>query len=161
MTGVEIAVGYVFARLLRKAKRVGERADVEVDRSLDARLNRLHDLVSGRLGDDLALTRATEEAEQGLPEPTERTRRRLTDSLEEAAERDPGFAQELEKLVKELQTATAAAPGADGVVVTAGGTAVGGNVDVHAESGSAAALTMGDVSIGSVADPRQPGSEKG
>lgn len=160
MTGVEIAVGYVFARLLRKAKRVGERADAEVDRSLDARLNRLHDLVSGRLGDDPALTRATEEAEQGLPEPTERTRRRLTDSLEEAA-RDPGFAQELEKLVKELQTATAAAPGADGVVVTAGGTAVGGNVDVHAESGSAAALTMGNVSIGSVADPRQPGSEKG
>ncbi|MFF3412899.1 hypothetical protein ACFYW8_43625 [Streptomyces sp. NPDC002742] len=161
MTGVEIAVGYVFVWLLRKAKRVGERADAEVDRSLDAGMSRLHDLVSGRLCDDPALTRAAEEAEQGLPEPTERTRRQLTDSLEEAAERDSGFAQELEKLVKELQNTTAAAPGADGMAVTAGGTAVGGNVDIHAESGSAAALTMGDVSIGSVADPRQPGSEKG
>jgi hypothetical protein len=161
MTGVEIAVGYVFAWLVRKAKRVGERADAEVDRSLDAGMNRLHDLVSSRLGDDPALTRATEEAKQELLEPTERTRRRLTDSLEDAAERDPGFAQELEKLVEELQAATAATPGIGGVVATVGGTAIGGSVGIRAEGGSAAAVIMGDVTIGSATDPRQPGPAQG
>ncbi|QIZ01063.1 hypothetical protein HEP87_54675 [Streptomyces sp. S1D4-11] len=106
MTGVEIAVGYVFAWAVRKAKRVAGRADGEVDRVLDAGMDRLHDVVGRKLGDDPALTRAVEEAEAGQDELSERTKRRLTDSLEDAVERDAGFAEELNELVKQLQAAS-------------------------------------------------------
>ncbi|SEG57145.1 hypothetical protein SAMN05216223_106321 [Actinacidiphila yanglinensis] len=64
MTGVDVAVGYVFAWLVRKARRVGGRADADVDRGLDAAMNRLHDPVSRKLGADPALERAAEEAQQ-------------------------------------------------------------------------------------------------
>lgn len=160
MVGIEAAVGFVFAHLVRRADQVGERAEAKVDRSLDADLNRLHDLVSSRLGDDAALPRATEEAQQELLELAKRTWRRLADSLEDAAERDPGFAQELEELVEKLQSATVAAAGVHRAVAF-GGTAVGGNVDIRAEDGSAAALTVGDVTIGSAVRPRQPGPGPG
>lgn len=147
MTGIEIAVGYVFAWLVRKAKRVGDSADREVDRSLDVGMDRLHDLVSRKLGEDPALTRAAEEAEQGQEQPSERTRRRLTDSLEEAAEHDPGFERELVALVAQLQEATAAS-GGGGVLASGDGVAIGGRVQITAETGSAAAVRMGDVTIG-------------
>ncbi len=49
MTGVEIAVGYVFAWLVAKGRRVAGRADTEVNRSLDAAMDRLHELVSRKL----------------------------------------------------------------------------------------------------------------
>ncbi|XUL89451.1 hypothetical protein ACQ86D_24740 [Streptomyces galilaeus] len=115
MTGVEIAVGYVFAWLVGKARRVAGRADAEVDRGLDAGMDRLHGLVSRKLGQDPALERAQEEAETGQEELTERTRRRLTDSLEDAVERDGQFAAALEQLVEQLQAmdTTASAPAGD------------------------------------------------
>ncbi|MEU8471903.1 hypothetical protein AB0F30_29020 [Streptomyces sp. NPDC029006] len=106
MTGVEVAVGYVFAWLVRKAHRLRGRADGEVDRALDAGMNRLHDLVSAKLGQDPALERAQEEAETGQEELTDRTRRRLTDSLGDAVERDGDFAVALEELLKQLQAMT-------------------------------------------------------
>ncbi|MEU6587661.1 hypothetical protein ABZ923_00200 [Streptomyces sp. NPDC046881] len=104
MFGAEFAVAYVFAWAVRKAKRVGGRADSEVDRALDSGMDRLHDLVSRKLGQDPALERAKEEAAEGRAELSERTRRRLTDSLEEAGERDEHFAALLEKLVDELRS---------------------------------------------------------
>ncbi|MFJ4184933.1 hypothetical protein [Kitasatospora sp. NPDC089509] len=154
MTGVEIAVGYVFAWAVRKARRVAGRADAEVDRTLDAGMDRLHDLVGRKLGEDPALRKLTEEADAGLAEPSERTRRRVQDSLEEAVEQDPGFARALERAVEELRAADRAAGG-----VSAGdaGTAVGGNVDIRADHGSAAAWTMGDVTLG---NPPQPGPQQ-
>ncbi|MBK3567378.1 hypothetical protein [Streptomyces sp. MBT62] len=106
MTGVEIAVGYVFAWLVAKARRVAGRADAEVDRGLDAGMDRLHELVSAKLGDDPALQRAGEEAEEGQGQPSERTRRRLADSLEDAAERDTAFAEALKQVVAEIQSAS-------------------------------------------------------
>lgn len=153
MTGVEIAVGYVFAWAVRKARRVAGRADTEVDRTLDAGMDRLHDLVGRKLGEDPALRKLAEEAEAGLAEPSERTRRRVQDSLEEAVEQDPGFAQALEHAVEELRAASRAAAGG-GVSAGDEGVAVGGNVDIRADHGSAAAWTMGDVTLG---NPPQPG----
>lgn len=159
MTGVEIAVGYVFAWAVRKARRVAGRADAEVDRGLDAGMDRLHELVSSRLGQDPALVRAREEAEAGRDELSERTRRRLTDSLEDAIERDTVFADAVEELVRELQAAAAA--GGGGVSASVDGQAIGGNVNIRAEGGSAAALKMGNVEIGTVVDPPQPGPAQG
>ncbi|WP_201777565.1 hypothetical protein [Streptacidiphilus jiangxiensis] len=124
MTGIEIAVGYVFAWLVRKAKRVGGRADQEVDRGLDAGMDRVHDLVSRKLGEDPALARAAQEAAEGREEPTERTRRRLTDSLEDAVEHDPGFAEALETLIAQLQAAAGPGGGAVSGNIFTGPTAI-------------------------------------
>ncbi|WP_380285951.1 hypothetical protein [Kitasatospora purpeofusca] len=149
----------MFAWLVRKAKRVAGRADAEVDRGLDGGMDQLHDLVSRKLGHDPALERAREEADAGLREPSERTRRRLADSLEDAVEQDTLFAQALAAVVKELQTARTAA-GGDGLFASEHGHAIGGNVNIRAEGGSAAALTMGTVTIGGTANPPTPGSDQ-
>ncbi|WP_051709062.1 hypothetical protein [Streptomyces sp. NRRL S-350] len=149
--GVEVAVGYVFAWLVRKAKRAAGRADGEVDRALDVGMDRLHDLVATKLGQDPALQRAGEEAEAGRGELSERTRRRLVDSLEDAAERDGDFARALTELVGQLQAA------GSGVSASGQGVAVGGNVEIRAEGGSAAALQMGEVTIGVPPNPPLPG----
>ncbi|WP_051451533.1 hypothetical protein [Actinospica robiniae] len=159
MTGIEVAVGYMFAWLVRKAKYVAGRADAEVDRSLDAGMDHLHELVSKKLGQDSALERAREEAEAGQTEPSERTRRRLTDSLEDAVEHDQDFAHALNNLVTELQAAAASA--GDGASASGEGQAIKGSVHIHAEGGSAAALRMRDVTIGSAPDPHRPGPEQG
>jgi hypothetical protein len=160
MTGIEVAVGYVFAWLVRKAGRVAGRADAEVDRGLDAGMDRLHDLVSRKLGPDPALARALEEAESGQEELSGRTRRRLVDSLEDTAERDPDFARALLDLVEQLQAA-GAVPAPGGVSASGEGVAVGGPVTVRAENGSAAALKMNDVTIGAAPDPHRPGTTQG
>ncbi|MFJ9695579.1 hypothetical protein [Kitasatospora sp. NPDC101183] len=148
MVGIEIAVGYVFAWAVRKAKRVAGRADGEVDRALDAGMDRLHELVGRKLGEDPALRRLDEEAAAGQEQPSERTRRRVQDALEEAVEQDAGFAEALDRAVKELQAASRATGGAGG------GVAVGGNVEIRADHGSAAAWQMGDVNLG---NPPHPG----
>jgi hypothetical protein len=88
-----VAVGYLFAWLVRKAKRAGGRADAEADRVVHAGMDRLHE-----------------------HRPWQRQR-----------------------------------PAA----VSGEGQAVLGDVDIHAEGGSVAALRMGDVIIGAVADPRR------
>jgi len=105
MTGIELAVGYLFAWAVRRARPVAERATEEVDQALAAGMDRLHDVVAARLGPDPALQRVAEEAGSGLEEPTERTRRRLTDSLEDAAERDPEFAAALAEAVAGVRAA--------------------------------------------------------
>ncbi|MFI6157879.1 hypothetical protein ACIBCA_34945 [Kitasatospora sp. NPDC051170] len=155
MTGIEIAIGYVFAWAVRKAKRVTGRADEEVDRTLDAGMDRLHDLVGRALGEDPALRKLEEEATAGLEQPSERTRRRVQDALEEAAEQDPGLAQALTRIVDELQTRSRATGGVSAVDHAV---AVGGNIDIRADHGSAAALHMGDVTLG---NPPQPGPQQG
>ncbi|MDT0321441.1 hypothetical protein [Streptomyces millisiae] len=138
--GMEVAVGYVFAWLM---SRVAGRAEARVEEALDAGVHRLGELITGKLGTDPALERAVEEAEAGLGEPSERTRRRLTDSLEDAVERDPAFATALERLLRQLQ-----ARAGGGVSASGDGQAIAGDVHITAESGSAAALRMGDVTLG-------------
>lgn len=153
MTGIEIAVGYVFAWAVRKARRAAGRADAEVDRAVDAGMDHLHELVSARLGQDPALERVAEEAETGHAELTERTRRRLTDSLEDAAERDPEFAAALAAAVAELQRAQGTAGTAGTAVAGPGGTAVAGDATITATNGSVAALTTGSVSVRNAPGP--------
>ncbi|MFI1094141.1 hypothetical protein [Streptomyces sp. NPDC020917] len=149
MVGVEIAVGYVFAWAVRKARRVGGRADAEVDQVVDAAMERLHALVARRLGPDASLTRVEEEAAAG-GELTPRTRQRLELALEDAVERDAVFAEALNQAVEEVR----AAAGPGGVSAGDGGLAVGGDLDIRADHGSAAAVRMGDVRLG---NPPVPG----
>ncbi|WP_162952398.1 hypothetical protein [Streptomyces hundungensis] len=64
VTGIEIATGYL-AWAVRKAQRMAGRADGEVDRVLDAGMDRLHEVVGRKLGDDPALRQLTDEASTG------------------------------------------------------------------------------------------------
>ena len=156
MVGAEIAVGYMFAWLVRKARRAGERADGQVDAALDAGVDRLgqklHDLVAGRLHGDTALERLTSEAQQELEAPSARLVQRVALALEDAADDDPEFGATVQDLVRRLQEAERTG---SSVSAAGGGLAVGGNMDVHAEGGSfAAGVVSGNVSFG---NPQKPG----
>ena len=153
MFGAEVVVGYVFAWLVRKAKRVGERADDHVDEALDAGVDRLgeklHDLVTGRLRGESALERLESEAGEGKEAPSPRTAQRMALALEDAAEQDPEFAGAVEGLVSELKAASA--------VAGAGGLAVAGSLTIHAEGGSiAAGVIHGGAQVG---NPSVPGPQ--
>ncbi|MCL2554993.1 MAG: chromosome partitioning protein [Actinomycetia bacterium] len=147
MSGIEVAIGYLFAWLVRKARRVGGRADAEVDRTLDTAMDHLHDLVGARLGEDPALERLADEAAAGGESPSVRTRLQVQLALEDAAEQDPGFRQALDRAVAQVRAAEGRAHG---------GTSVGGDVHIEARDGSAAAWTMGDVTVGNPPAPEPP-----
>jgi flagellar hook-basal body complex protein FliE len=162
MTGIEVAVGFLFAWALQKAKRVAARADGQVDQALDAAMDRLHGMVGERLGEGSALRELTAEAEEaadaeGSAELSDPVRQRMREALEGATEQDPDFASALEQAVQQVQDArdcaasTARAQGA-------GAVAAHGPVTLHAASGSVAAVTMGSVSLTN--NPPQPGPQK-
>lgn len=161
MTGLELVGAFLVGWAVRKARRVGTRVDGQVDEVLDevvdAGLDRLHTLVSDRLGGDPAVVRFEEEAAAGAV--GERTQARVQLAVEQAAEDDSVFASAVAAVVQELSQHPQAAG------VTAAGTrsnAVGGNQANVADRGSAAAGTMGDVRIGGVPpDPSRPGSQAG
>lgn len=157
MTGVELAVGYLAAWAWRKARRVAGRADAEVDRAVDAGLDRLHDLITVKLADDPAIKRLEGEAATDLDtiEVRDITRQRVRLAIEDAAEADEQFAARLAELVAEVRQTEQRL----GIALASGDRSVivGGNAFVHAEGGGAAALTMGDVTIGAVLPhPPQP-----
>ncbi|WP_327066445.1 hypothetical protein [Kitasatospora sp. NBC_01302] len=102
MTGIEVAVGYLFAWALRKASRVSGQLDAEVNHVLDKGIDRLHNLVSGKLGENSALRKLAEEADAGQDQLSERTGDQVRLALEEAAEQDPQFAEALGGLIEEL-----------------------------------------------------------
>jgi hypothetical protein len=116
VVGVELAVGYLIAWAVGKARRVAGRADAEVDAVLDAGMDRLHEVVAARLGADPALEQAVTEAASGPDAVSDRTRTRLNLALEEAAEQDPAFASALQEAVAGVQAAAeSAGPGARAV----------------------------------------------
>jgi hypothetical protein len=157
MLEVGLIAGYLAAWAWQKAKRVGAGIDQDVDEVLDASLGRLHEVVAAKLGADPALERLELEAAAGV-EVTGRTRRRVEDAVAEAADRDLAFASLLEAALAEVARAASA-----GVVIAGGdrSVAVGGNVDVSADRGSAAAVTMGEVNIGGPPGPTGPGPASG
>jgi hypothetical protein len=152
MTGLELVVGYLIAWGVRKARRVGQRADAEVDQALDAGMDRLHELVVGKLGVDPALTALERESVAGEVSP--RTRQRVQLSLEDAAESDEGFKARLDEMLAQVQAAGRQA-GQGVAVAGAQGVAVVGGVSIRAEGGGVAAWTVRDVNLGGGAgDPR-------
>lgn len=100
MFGAEVAVGYLAAWAVAKARRIGAPADAEVNRVLDVVATRLHEVVSAKLGSDPALTALEQESTSGSP--SERTKRRVRDSLDEALEKDPFFAEQVNELLSQL-----------------------------------------------------------
>ena len=157
MVGAEIAVGYVFAWLVRKARHVGQRADGQVDAALDAGVDRLgeklHDLVAGRLDGDASLERLGAEAARELEAPSERTAQRVVLALQDAADDDPEFGAAVEDVVRQLQDADRVSGAASAV---GGGIAVGGDVQTTArDHGVAVGIVHGNLIFG---DPPVPGT---
>lgn len=103
MPGLELVVGYLVGWFLKKSRHVGTRADQEVDRVLDRGMDRVHDLVSRKLGDEPALAQLADEAAREVDNP--RTRQRVLLALEEATERDSEFAARLGAVLTELRGA--------------------------------------------------------
>ncbi|MGE7439043.1 MULTISPECIES: hypothetical protein [Kitasatospora] len=100
---MELAVGYLFAWAVRKARRVAGRADAEVDSALDAGMDRLHKVVVSRLGAEPALESMMQEAASEREELTVRTRKRLELALEDAAEHDAEFTEALRQAVDQVR----------------------------------------------------------
>jgi hypothetical protein len=100
MIGLDLVVGYMAAYAVRKAQRAGKRVDVEVDRVIDARLERLREVVTERLGDDPAVQELQHEVEEGVA--SSRTARRITLAIEAAAAADGEFADRLHEVLNEL-----------------------------------------------------------
>jgi hypothetical protein len=157
--GAEVAVGYLFAWLVRKGRRAAQRADGQVDKAIDTTVDRfggkLNELVAGKLHGEQSLVRLQEEADSGAAEPSERTQKRMTLALEDAMEHDPSFGDALETLVRHMQaTQREAASSGDG------GTAAGRDVSVKSDRGSFAAGSVtvkGNLNVG---NPTVPGSDQ-
>lgn len=65
MTGLEVMVGMLITWAVRKARRVGDGVDKEVDAVLDAGLDKLHTVVANKLGGDTALEKCVSEPTAG------------------------------------------------------------------------------------------------
>ena len=103
MTGLEpLVIGYLTAWAVRKAQRVGNRADGAVDQVLDSAMDRLDALVRSRIGGDAAIARLEETASAGEPDAS--VTRAAEQAVASAATADPAFAAEMRKLVDEIRS---------------------------------------------------------
>lgn len=104
--GLEIVVGFLVAWAAGKAKRVAKRADGVVNEVLDAGVDRIREIVTAKLGGDPALAQLRlEVAEKGDVSP--RTQARVQLALEEAADQDPQFAEQLRTAISQVDPAVA------------------------------------------------------
>ena len=142
--------------LFKKAKRVAKRADQHTDEMLDAAVDRLFELVKPKPAIAPLLDRLEQEASDGLPEPTERTRRRLEDALAQDAEDDAEFAAELAEAITTIRNAE---KGSGWSVHASTGAAAAEEMSIQADNGAvAAAVINGNVTAG---HPPQPGAHQG
>jgi hypothetical protein len=155
MVEAGVVVGYVIAWVVGKVRRAAGRLDAEVDAVVDGGMDRLHDLVAAKLGLDPAWADLQAEAADN-EQVSDLTRQRIELSVQAAAAKDADFADAVTELVTQLRAATG--PSATGT----GSTAVGGDVDIHAESGSVAAWKIsGGVHLASPPpDPSAPGRSR-
>jgi hypothetical protein len=81
---------------------------------MDAGLDRLHDAIAAKLGTDPAVVKLDAVVAQGQ-EPSDLTRRRVQDAVQEAAEEDPDFGAAIEALIARLEEARDGTPSVAGV----------------------------------------------
>src|SRR5689334_19737158 len=105
MTGVEVAAAMVFAWAVRKARRVGGKADGIVDETIEQLGDRAHGAVMERLRGRPAVELAQAEAEQALPVLVPEVRTGLEHAIAEAVQVDPSFRERLEELADVVQRA--------------------------------------------------------
>lgn len=149
MTGIEVAIGLLVTWLARKAKRVGQQVDADVDQVLDTGVAKLHELVVDRLGSDPAVVKLhAEVTETGAA--SDRTKDRVRLAVEQAFEDAPEFKERFLALVSQLR----AAHGGRGDVIAQRDANVVGELTVRDRSTGFGVVT-GNVTI----TPRQDADE--
>jgi hypothetical protein len=133
--GLEVAIGALIAWAIAKARRAGREADELVDDVIDTGMEKVHDVVLAKLGQDPALAKLEIEAATS-GDVTPRTRQRVELALADAVEGDPGFADRLREAISGLAHAVAQPPAVNQAVsgtVHGSNVMIGGNVggDIH------------------------------
>ncbi|WP_328455528.1 hypothetical protein OG780_36755 [Streptomyces sp. NBC_00386] len=105
MTGVEVAAAMVFAWAVRKAQRVGGKADGIVDGTIDELGDRAHNAVMAKLRGEPAAELAEVEAGQVLPVLAPEVREGLELAITEALRADPSVQELLEQLANAVREA--------------------------------------------------------
>jgi hypothetical protein len=96
--GIELVSGYLVFWAMRKAGRVAS----HLDRDVDSLMDRLYELVKGKLGGDPALRQLESQATSG-PDVEPRTRHRVQLAVEDLAEQDLDFATRLSDVLSLIQ----------------------------------------------------------
>ncbi|MEA5366217.1 hypothetical protein VA596_42275 [Amycolatopsis sp., V23-08] len=151
--GIELVVGALFAWAVGKARRAGKVLDGVADEVTDAAAARAREkileAVLGKLGTDPAVRKLeTEVAESG--EVSERTRRRVTDAVEDAVEDDESFAAQLASAISEAEHHPS-------LVAAQGGIAVSGMANASGQGSIAIGAAGRDVTVHQPPDPHRPG----
>lgn len=99
---VDLVLAYVGRWAVERARPIGQRVNDGVDRALGAAMDRLHDVVAGKLGGESALQRLEADAQQGKANPAAASY--LQQLLEQAMVDDERFARDLEAAVREVRS---------------------------------------------------------
>ena len=138
--GLEVAVGFLIAWAVGKARRAGKQLDGVADQVVDASAVRLRDVLLRKLGGDSAMQRLQlEAAETGTV--SDRTQQRVTLALEDAVENDSQFAGELKAALAEAET---------------GGTVISGTANATGTGSVAIGAVGRDANLGQTPDPHRP-----
>lgn len=136
MVGFDVAAGYLFMWLASKVGRAGRRANDQADRAIDAGVDRagekLYELVAGKVPEGQALERLELEAAEGRTEPSQDALTWMKMEIENAARKDPEFAESLQSLIAELQKQQPAT----GQTAFNGGVAFSGSPIINARDGA-------------------------
>jgi hypothetical protein len=115
-----LVTGYLAHWAMRKAGRLAGR----LDQDLDAAVDKLHELVRTKLGDDPALGQLESDARQGVDDP--RTRQRVQLAVEDSVARDVDFAGQIGELLRQLQRLSGPSSAVSGDVAVHGSNVGGG-----------------------------------
>jgi len=154
-----VIAGYVIAWAVRKARRVAGRLDAEVDMAIDTGMDKLHEVVTAKLGGHPVLDELTEEAAGESGQVSELTCQQVELAVTAVARRDEAFAQAVTDLLAEVRAAeqatgqqVIAGPGATVFTGDATATASGGGIAI----GQAGAVHVQQPGLGGPG-PHQPG----
>jgi hypothetical protein len=146
--GLEVAVGFLIAWAIGKARRAGKQLDGVADQVVDASAVRLRDVLLRKLGGDSAVQRLQLEATE-TGEVSDRTQQRVTLALQDAADQDEQFADE-------LRDALAQAEKNGALVATSGGTVISGTANATGTGNIAIGAVGRDANLGRTPDPHRP-----
>ena len=152
-----MATAYVIAWAVRKGRRIGRRLDAEADVLIDAKLDRLHEVVAAKLVHHPVLEELEEEAATGSGEVSELTRQQVELAITAAAGKDDAFGQAVAGLIGQLHDAEQT--NGRSVIAGSGSAVFTGNAHAHAAGqGVAFGQVAGDVHLNQgPGNPLMPG----
>ncbi|WP_146060343.1 chromosome partitioning protein [Amycolatopsis sp. CA-128772] len=151
--GIEVVLVALVAWAVGKARRAGKQLDGVVDEVIDAGAARardkVRDVVLGKLESDSAVQKLKSEVVE-TGQVSERTRRRVVDAVENAAEEDERFAAQLRAVIDEAQKHPT-------LMVLHNETAVSGTATASGQGTIAIGAVGRDANVQQPPDPQRPG----